>query len=244
MMSFNDFERIISPRRLNRYMIACRYNRRKALILYRLNIRLSDEMFGVVCCFEVALRNAIHDYVVKKTGNPHWLRDSIMPGGMFYRLDKENIKTIKKQYDKLSREGAYDPGHMVAGLEFGTWRYMFSTTKYTCIRNILNRFPNTQGDLLDIFPHRPINALGIACDSRYIFNQLKETNDLRNRIAHHEPICFIHGVDVINIQYSETEYKRMNDMLGWMGVNSSDFLKGIENVKAILKQIEQLKKSL
>lgn len=58
-MKFNDFEQALSPERLNRYMEACNYDSRKAMTLYRYNLRLSQEMFTILSCFEGTLRNAI-----------------------------------------------------------------------------------------------------------------------------------------------------------------------------------------
>jgi hypothetical protein len=58
-MHYNDFEKLISRPRLYKYFITCGSNTRKAMVLYRANIRLSQAMFAVLCLFEVVLRNAI-----------------------------------------------------------------------------------------------------------------------------------------------------------------------------------------
>ncbi len=43
---------------MQRYKDAAKGDTRKAMALYRYNLRLSQEMFTIVNCFEVALRNA------------------------------------------------------------------------------------------------------------------------------------------------------------------------------------------
>ena len=58
-MKYTEFESIISPERMRKYNVACGGNKAKAMTLYRHNLRLSQEMFVVVSCFEVALRNRI-----------------------------------------------------------------------------------------------------------------------------------------------------------------------------------------
>lgn len=58
-MRFSDFEYVISEKRMRKYVVACGGDTHKAMTLYRLNLRLSQEIFTIVCCFEVALRNAI-----------------------------------------------------------------------------------------------------------------------------------------------------------------------------------------
>ena len=44
---------------MERYVTACGGDTRKAMTLYRYNLQVSQEMFTIVSCFEVALRNAI-----------------------------------------------------------------------------------------------------------------------------------------------------------------------------------------
>ena len=96
-MVYAEFEDIISQDRMQRYLAACNFNTRKAMTLYRYNIRLSQELLAVVGCFEVALRNKINRHFVAQDGND-WLRDLIFPNGKFYsdnRVDKTK-RIIKK----------------------------------------------------------------------------------------------------------------------------------------------------
>lgn len=55
-MNYSDFEIIISHKRMKRYLVSCGGNKRKAQMLYRLNLRLSQQMFTVISYYEVALR--------------------------------------------------------------------------------------------------------------------------------------------------------------------------------------------
>ena len=81
-MKYADFEKIMSSQRMERYVMACGGDTRKAMTLYRYNLQISQEMFTIVSCFEVALRNAIDRKLSKNLGD-EWLRDSIMPNGVF-----------------------------------------------------------------------------------------------------------------------------------------------------------------
>ena len=58
-MNYSAFENVMSSKRMRRYLNACDGDKRKAQTLYRLNLRISQEMFTVISCYEVALRNAI-----------------------------------------------------------------------------------------------------------------------------------------------------------------------------------------
>ena len=63
---------------MSRYLNACVNDTRKAMTLYRLNLKLSQELFTIVSCFEVALTNAIdRHYTILK--GPDWLIDSARP---------------------------------------------------------------------------------------------------------------------------------------------------------------------
>ena len=68
--------------RMNRYLLACGGNTRKAMTLYRKNLQLTQELFTVISCFEIALRNAIDAVVSPSLGND-WLRNAAATGGVF-----------------------------------------------------------------------------------------------------------------------------------------------------------------
>ena len=75
-MEYLEFERILSAKRMQRYYDAANGDTRKAMALYRYNLRLSQEMFTIVSCFEVALRNAIHRILVPTIGD-NGMTDSV-----------------------------------------------------------------------------------------------------------------------------------------------------------------------
>jgi hypothetical protein len=97
-MKYSDFERIMSATRMNRYLSACGGNSKKAMTLYRKNLHLSQELFTLISCFEVALHNSINRQYTVQYGDD-WLRDSIHDGGIFdnpsCRRAKEVTHTIR-----------------------------------------------------------------------------------------------------------------------------------------------------
>jgi hypothetical protein len=58
-MKYVDFEKIITASRMGRYLTACGGNTRDAMTLYRKNLKISQELFTVISCIEISLRNAI-----------------------------------------------------------------------------------------------------------------------------------------------------------------------------------------
>lgn len=185
-MLYSEFADLISSERLQRYCIACNSNTRKAMTLYRYNIRLSQELLAVVGYFEVVLRNKISKQLIGQFGND-WLRDLILPNGKFYsdrRVGKTKI-IIEKAYNGLVRGSAYSHNKLLSEMEFGIWKYMFSNVQYSL----------TGQTLLGIFPRKPVSTPTRQYDNSYIFKELDYINNLRNRIAHHEPICFGNGAN-------------------------------------------------
>lgn len=104
-MKFHNFEAIMSIARISRYLTACGGNTKKAMTLYRKNLQLSQELFTVISCFEISLRNKIDSQCLLTLGND-WLRNGAHASGIFdnnnCRLTRDSIKEsvhkLKQQY--------------------------------------------------------------------------------------------------------------------------------------------------
>ena len=180
-MKYADFTKIMTAVRMDRYCMACSNNSKKAMTLYRKNLKLSQELFTIISCFEIALRNAIDAHYTLTLGN-NWLQNSASPGGSF---DNRNCQFAQTSINDTIRKLNHHYTHfkLVAELGFGFWRYMFAP----------HQFRACGKTLLQIFPSKSRSTPLIQYNQTYIFNQLHAINDLRNRIAHHEPICFVPG---------------------------------------------------
>lgn len=230
-MKYGDFERFFSQKRLNRYVMACYGDKRKAMTLYRYNLRLSQEMFTVICCFEVSLRNAIDSELVPQLG-PEWLKDSVMPGGIFtLPYLSETHEKIFKRYEKLNKNGLYSHSKLLASLDFGTWKYMFSPVQYNQTKQVL----------LNVFPNKQKSSKGNQINRQFIYNELDKINSLRNRIAHHEPICFRTGQDVIYTDYVIKELAKIQTLFSWMGIDGKSMLFGLDHVQKVCDKIDGLR---
>ena len=58
-MTYKEIEDVFSEKRMQKYVQSCGGDTRRAMTLYRYNLKLSQEMFTLISCFEVALRNRI-----------------------------------------------------------------------------------------------------------------------------------------------------------------------------------------
>jgi hypothetical protein len=228
-MTYKQFENIVSARRMERYLIACHGDNKQARRLYRENMRLACEMFIVVSGFEIALRNAIHNKVSARLGED-WLGKSVKKGGIFYSLPPKAKRNIVSTAKKLKVNNKYDADQMVASMKFGTWKYMFSKIQYEA----------TGQCLLKIFPNKPKSSKVQQYDRKYFFNELDHVNSLRNRLAHHEPICFTHYNDEVDLSYAKSEYDRIIKLFVWMGIDHKSLFKGTDQVQTIFTRIDTL----
>ena len=231
-MKYKDFENIISPERMRKYNVACGGNTVQAMTLYRYNLRLSQEMFVVVSCFEVALRNRI-DAVMKAHLGNDWLRDLILPGGALYcdtRTEKTR-KIIEQAYNGLMRSRTYSHAKLLSEMEFGVWKYMYNNIQFFLTGQVL----------LKVFPNKPKSSRQQRYDNTYIFGELDYINKLRNRIAHHEPICFGNPV-CIDTSYAHNRYNRIMELFKWMDIDGASLLYGLSHIDNACSQIDALLK--
>jgi hypothetical protein len=227
-MKFTDFEQVMSPIRMRRYLVATGNNTKKAMTLYRFNLRLSQQLFTVISCFEVALRNAIDIHCMHHWGND-WLKNAALPGGIFdNRLCRLTATNINGVVNKLNRH--YNHHKLVAELGFGFWRYLFAQHQYYA----------TGRTLLRIFPVKPASSATIQYNHTYVFNQLATINNIRNRIAHHEPICFVPAAPVKDTMYVRQHYQLILQLFQWMAIDEAALLYGLDHIIAVCDNIDAL----
>lgn len=226
-MRYGDFANIITHARMNRYLLACGGNTRKAMTLYRKNLQLTQELFTIISCFEVALRNAI-DSTISPILGKDWLRDAAAPGGIFdtrkCHFTRDNIN------DSLKKLHTYNHYKLIAELGFGFWRYMFSKHQFNATGKIL----------LKVFPLKPKSTPAQQYNNIYIFKILAEINDIRNRMAHHEPICFLPGMPIKNTSYARKHYNLILQLFQWMEIDGASLLYGLDHIKSICNEIDNL----
>ena len=108
--------------------------------------------------------------------------------------------------------------------------------KYTRVlkRNI------TQRSILDeLCLLRRIHVLSFGS---YVFGELDYINKLRNRIAHHEPICFSKNPVSIDTKYIHNRYNRIMELFRWMDIDGASLLYGLGHIDNACNQIDALLK--
>jgi len=227
-MNYHDFETILSKPRIGRFLLAARGDKNKALHLYKLNIQLSQTLYGLLGIFEVMLRNHIDQYYKNCFNDHEWLKNNCEANGMFNHSSfmKSNFESKAKILTTIVQLGnRYNHDRLVAELSFGFWTYMFAPVQFMA---------GGQG-LHKIFIERP---KGTA--QKNIFNELDQIRSLRNRIAHHEPLCF-DKQHKIYTTHTNTTYHCLIKLTNWLGYDQVKLFLGLDKTLEILTKIENEK---
>lgn len=227
-MKYTDFVEVMTKDRMNRYLLACGGDSRKAMTLYRKNLKLSQELFTIISCFEVALRNAIDKQLTGTLGN-NWLKEAALTNGIFDNSDCKFTKLeINKAVGKLG--SSYSHNKLIAELGFGFWRFFFAQHQFNATGRILLR----------IFPSKPKSTVHKQYNAKFILKELAELNEIRNRIAHHEPICFQSKRPIKDTTYVRQHYNLILHLFQWMQINETALLYGLDHINTICNDIDSL----
>ena len=209
-MKYSDYETAFSPARLSRYLNACGGDNDKALTLYRHNVKLCQKFYGVLSLFEVVLRNAINEHYKCHFGDNDWIRTQVQPGGMLENCPQ--LADVNRHITRLVNDGRYTHDRLVSSVSFGFWTYLF------------NKQPFRKGGqtLLAVLPNR---ARGLG--QRAIYNELMQIKKFRNRIAHHEPICFDTAGNK-DVNFARYNYNQILKYVYFLGYNKDELFYGLD----------------
>jgi hypothetical protein len=199
-MSYIKIEKGISSARLSSYR---NLNQTRAYTLkkYGENIQLCEALYPLMQQLEIVLRNQFELVLVKKYGQD-WFRDS----KLLYLLDRHERGEVFKAVEKLaSAKKSIHSGSVVAELMFGFWTSLFSKTYEAEFWRPYNTV---------LFPATTPNNRNV----QMIRDELTKIRQLRNRIAHHEPI---------NKKPSElwNRYETIVKLLEWMNPDIMQWLR-------------------
>jgi hypothetical protein len=169
----NSMKASLSPARFGRYLATCGNDEDYAMRLYQWNSLVSQSLYIYSQAWEVCLRNKLNNFLCWKY-NEAWPYDS---GRAVRNLKGDAQRRLRETIERQERDREYSPvatNIIVADLSVGFWVSLLTKgydIPYGWRNNLTRIFPNDKG--LD-----RIGAWKICEDA----------SNLRNRIAHHEPI--------------------------------------------------------
>lgn len=213
-MTNTDLERAFSAPRFKRYIEAASGDYAQGHELYKVNVRLSSKLFAVLGVFEVVFRNAVDRHYGLRYG-PDWLLTQSDEGGFLCKKGCE--KTRKNLREVIGWRDIYIHDKVVSNLGIAFWRSLFNSKEFSA-----------GGDtLLRIFPNKP---RGKAHNHTYVYNRLHPVSKIRNRIAHHDPICFSPSTSEVSAELPIKAYDSMKELLNWLGFIPELILEGVDFV--------------
>lgn len=219
-MDFKTSQKIFSAARMGKYANACSGDKRKTMLLYRYNLRLCQRFCGVLNLFEVILRNAINEHYRAYYSNPDWIVNQADTG----KLLEFNMDEIKQTEASYRRRGIYNNDKMVASLTMGFWTKLFSKKRYK----------RGGKSLLRIFPNKVKGK-----SQSDVYKDLTHIREFRNRIAHHEPICF-DSYGKISTDFARKHYQLIRDYISYMGQHPDNVIQWTEKPDEVLDKIDKL----
>jgi hypothetical protein len=161
------------------YLTAADGDTERALALYEWNAQLSAALHRDLAHLEIGLRNAYNEALATRwPGPPHWTSAGEKVFAPLYRRRGGRRVDVNRQPRALLQQALLaaggsgaPPGKVVAELPFGFWRYLSSAAheKTLWVPCLYRAFP-AGTDRRDV--DRPVGRL----------------HQLRNRVAHHEPL--------------------------------------------------------
>lgn len=220
-MNFKTSQILFSEPRMGKYVKACGGDKQKAMQLYRYNLRLCQRFYGVLNLFEVMLRNVVNNHYATFYADGNWIVNQASDGGLFAH-EQDDIKTMEADYKK---RGIYNNDKMVSALTFGFWTILFSRKRYRMGGKTL----------LKIFPHKSKGK-----NQADVYLDLSHIREFRNRIAHHEPICF-DASGHISTAFALSHYQLICDYIAYMGQTPLEVISWAERPDAIIEKIESMR---
>jgi hypothetical protein len=196
--------RRLSPERLGPYVVAAGGDVAAGLDLYAWNTHVSAALATTIGHVEVVLRNAIHEnlssWSTRRFGEPRWYLD---PGRLLQPRQADVVRGVRRRL-----RGRESPGHVVAELSLGFWRYLLA-----------NHYDATlwRQTLHQVFPGQ--------ADRRIIQDAIEVLHLSRNRVAHHEPMF---NRPIADIRFTALE------LVGWVCPVSRNWIERRCSVSRIL----------
>lgn len=164
----------LSKPRLTKYLQHTNGGEREALLLYHWNSQLSQALYLPLQSWEIVLRNKINNFFIYKYNNPRWHTDQ----RALRNLNRNDRRRLDDTVERLARDLAPaipTTDQIVADLSAGFWVSQFGSdygAQYGWTNNI--KFRVFTNDHTITRPEADDMCNGLL--------------DLRNRVAHHEPI--------------------------------------------------------
>jgi hypothetical protein len=193
--TLSDIKAQLSLPRLNKYLNQSSGDDQKAMRLYRWNCSLSQSLYWPTQTLEVIVRNSISDFLKTRYGQSWHFEPRFHS-----KLEPHDLRRLKDAIDRqIDQRGTQSPAvdPVIADLSLSFW--------VSLLRGKYEVPLGWGAGLRKAFPYLPP---GYARQS--VYRPLDDARDLRNRIAHHEPIFHLK---------LELKYRELMSLIKWISLD-------------------------
>ena len=201
-----------SSQRLEKYIRLYDGDEAKVVAHYKANLALAESLYTSLSVFEVTLRNALSKELERMMGRKDWY-SAFQSNPALKSLTSEVTVAIRH----ISQRGEMvSPDKIVAELTFGFWVTLLNSEyELTLWKGLRLAFPHMPKQA------RKRNHLSSPC------NALRK---LRNRVFHHESICW-------DLDYITDIHNRLVTVLGWMNSDMPVWLDEVDRFSKVVDEI-------
>jgi len=215
-MNPTKIQQHISTDRFQKYLNRCSNDYIKAIALYEVNTKLSQELYTILNHYEVALRNGINYHFTNKYHSPEWYNQWLLDSN--FASYQHKILSTKQMIDR--RRETPSSGKVIAEFTLGFWSQMFNANQerllWSELRKVFRNIPRTQRRRTTIGPY------------------IQKIRKFRNRVYHYEPICW-------NFRGLERNYENIIQVIEWI---DSDLHQWVTNQCTFKSQLASLEVDL
>lgn len=203
-----------SAQRLSKYLAYNHNDAERTVKHYKSNLLLAESLYISLSVFEVALRNALSRELRNMTGKEDWFDIFYTTPGLEDFIS--DIDHAKKQI--RHRKETVTTDKIISELTFGFW-VMLLNQEYERIlwKSLRKAFPN--------MPKKDRQRKNVSAPC----NDLRR---LRNRVFHHEAICW-------NLHYVTCLHHNLVTVLGWMNADMPAWLATIDSFDNVCESINK-----
>lgn len=233
-MKYKKVVRLYSNSRISKYYRATNRNKNKAVMLYYANMKIAQAFHPLLSSFEVILRNQLHYALAHHFSDGNWIinqKTGFMTAPSLTYTNKRTkrkvtndylLKEVMKAEKKISDRGIkVTTGRVIAEQTLGFWNSFYETHHYALLAGV---------------PCRIFKKLPSGYGRKEINDIIVQVRELRNRINHNEPICFVNRK--CDFSYVKCMYSIISDFLTWIDPEIMPSLREVDKVRKIIEKEE------
>ena len=214
--ALDELEATLSPDRFATYLKAANGGRESAARLYTWNTAVSAAFYGPLQALEIALRNSMHNQLVKAYG-AQWCNNPLTG------LDNGARDRINQAKSRLKANQS--PVHMpdlIASLSFGFWVSLLGSGGHIDV----NRTRRANYEMTLWRPAlRQAFPCAVSLTRKRAHRPLDHLRNFRNRIVHHEPVFR---------RPLQKYYQNILDVMNWLCPHKKDWVEAHCRVPELL----------